>query len=250
MKYLAITSSGLSLLMLLLFLDQFKRRRIIAAHAADQAHALQKNLEMAMQNATHRMRNNFQLISSMISLEMRRFAGDVSPDVVFRAMQARVDVLAFVDGMFFDNHSSDNIEIPAFLEAVREYLSTRYDRTKVALQIDVSGTADMATARALAFVFNELIGACAASKPTLQGKLAAIEAMVSTDELIFKIYAQKVDQARAQIGATLSEDCVLQLGGRFFSDLESQAMKAASWRIELPHTITRCACQSTSGTLG
>jgi hypothetical protein len=250
MKYIAIGSSGLFILTFLLFLDQLKRRRMITAHAADQAHALQKNLELAMQNATHRMRNNFQLISSMISFEMRRFANDASPNTVFRAMQARVDVLAFVDGMFFDNLSSDNIEIPEFLEAIREYLSTRYDRVKVSLQINVTGTADMATARALAFVFNELIGACAASMPTLQSKLAAIEAMVSADELVFKIHAQKVDQTRAQIGAILSEDCVIQLGGRFFSDLESQAMKAASWRIELPHTSMRCACQSTSDALG
>jgi PAS domain S-box-containing protein len=130
---------------------------------AEHAHA--RELELALQQRTallhevdHRVKNNLQLISSLLMLQSRRITS-LDTREVLRSMLERVNAVATVHRRLFKSEDLERFDVAAFVRDLVADLAGSAGRDGVALRLDLEPVAVPASQAApLALVLNELVG--------------------------------------------------------------------------------------------
>ena len=115
--------------------------------------------EQLLRELHHRVRNNLQLICSLMHLEESSVANAHDRGIFVRA-RAQVEALAFVHELFCNPESLENVDMELFGQRLVENLAEIYDAGAkgISLVAETSGLAlDLDSATAVALLSNELV---------------------------------------------------------------------------------------------
>jgi two-component sensor histidine kinase len=94
--------------------------------------------EVLLREVHHRVKNNLQIISSLLYLQSRRI-GDPGVEEIFRASQSRVRSMAFVHEKLYQSHDLSRIDLGQYVESLARdvYLSYTVAPERVALEVHI-----------------------------------------------------------------------------------------------------------------
>lgn len=127
----------------------------------DRADALERALQQKtalLHEVDHRVKNNLQLISSLLLLQARRTEDEAVRNAL-RAMLERVSAVATVHRRLFQSDDIEHFDVADFLRDLTGDLAGAAGRNDVQIRLDLEHVAiPAAQAAPLALVANELIG--------------------------------------------------------------------------------------------
>lgn len=118
-----------------------------------------KEKEVMMKELHHRVKNNMQIISSLLRLQSRRFTNQNIVEM-FRASQARIRSMALVHEKLYQSASLAKIDFALYIKALTAYLfhSYKIDMNRVKLTVNAKDVClKMNTAICLGLIVNELV---------------------------------------------------------------------------------------------
>jgi two-component sensor histidine kinase/tetratricopeptide (TPR) repeat protein len=218
-----------------------------AAEIAEQKNALQKSVdqrELLLIELNHRVKNNLQVVSSILGLERRRAEaeGDGDEFSAFRDVQARVLSMASMHEGLQAKGDSNEVDLDAYLGRIAERLSGLYGhKCKVEVQLDAALTVDLAEASPLGLVVCELVSnACKHAYPgDLSGPIqlrfahedGAYRVTVADQGVGLPEGFAAEPSAAGTLGLTLAYDLVRQIGARL--DARPNVPHGLVWVITL-----------------
>lgn len=130
----------------------------LEAAAAEQARTAQQALAdrtALLHEVDHRVKNNLQLITSLLVLQTRR-AQDDSTQAALQSMLSRVSAIATVHRRLFQSHDLERFDVATFVRDLMGDVSS--DREEIEIDLDLERV-DIAAAQAapLALAVNELV---------------------------------------------------------------------------------------------
>lgn len=156
---MALVFCGIIIALLIYFLLQRNKwNRILNEKNA----IIEKNLkekELLLQEIHHRVKNNLQLISSLLSLQSRN-VDDKSATLALQEGQARVQSMALIHKNLYSDNASSGLEVKDYVIQLTQQLLQTYglNPDKIDLQLDVDPISlDVSTLVPLALIINELI---------------------------------------------------------------------------------------------
>lgn len=103
----------------------------------------------------HRVKNNLQIISSLINLQARGMEHDSCE--LMRALQLRIRAMALVHELLLSNPESSTVNFASYTERLLSYLRDMY-RSSVRIEADIGEAEfDIETAVPLGLILNELV---------------------------------------------------------------------------------------------
>ncbi|OGC10416.1 hypothetical protein A2V82_09105 [candidate division KSB1 bacterium RBG_16_48_16] len=127
--------------------------------AEAQIKASLKEKEILLKEIHHRVKNNMQIISSLLNLQSS-FIRDEHVLNIFKASQHRVKTMALVHEKLYQTKNFTQIDFKDYLESLSNYLMSSYSTVaeKVQLQMDIQNISlDINTAIPCGMIVNELI---------------------------------------------------------------------------------------------
>jgi PAS domain S-box-containing protein len=115
--------------------------------------------EARIKEIHHRIKNNLQVISSLLSLEAEKFSDEITLEA-FRESQNRVISMALIHEELYEGKSMDTIDFAAYLRKLTLDLFSSYtvETEKISLKLDLEEVhSDMDTAIPLGIIVNELV---------------------------------------------------------------------------------------------
>lgn len=156
---MALAFCGAIIVLLIYFLFQRNKwNRILNEKNA----IIEKNLkekELLLQEIHHRVKNNLQLISSLLSLQSRN-VDDKAATLALQEGQARVQSMALIHKNLYSDNASSGLEVKDYVIQLTQQLLQTYglNPDKINLQLDVDPISlDVSTLVPLALIINELI---------------------------------------------------------------------------------------------
>ena len=127
----------------------------VAARTADLTHALQQKTAL-LHEVDHRVKNNLQLISSLLLLQTRRVT-DPGVKSSLRGMLERVSAIATVHRRLFQSDDVERFDVSAFVRDLVSDMTGSARRDDITVRLDLERV-DIAASKAapLALVINEL----------------------------------------------------------------------------------------------
>ncbi|MCG2828208.1 sensor histidine kinase [Methanothermobacter sp. K4] len=103
----------------------------------------------------HRVKNNLQIISSLINLQARGMEHDSCE--LMRALQLRIRAMALVHELLLSNPEASTVNLASYTEGLLSYLRDMY-RSSVQIEVDIGDVEfDIETAVPLGLILNELV---------------------------------------------------------------------------------------------
>jgi two-component sensor histidine kinase len=125
---------------------------------ADELERALRHKTALLHEVDHRVKNNLQLISSLMMLQSRRTA-DEGARTALRAMLERVSAVAAVHRRLFQSEDIERFDVADFLHDLTGELAGSAGRADIQIHLDLEHVAvPAAQAAPLALVANELIG--------------------------------------------------------------------------------------------
>ncbi|MDB5425011.1 MAG: histidine kinase [Phenylobacterium sp.] len=161
----------------------------------DHQEARIRELEAALAQKTallheidHRVKNNLQLISSLMLLQSRRMTDEVARQAL-RTMLERVSAVATMHRRLFQGDDAQQFEVSDFVRDLAGDLALAAGRDDIQITLDlVPVTVPASAAAPLALVLNELIGnALKHAFPAGQGGVIAIRVDLADDLCILTV---------------------------------------------------------------
>ena len=156
---LALIFCGVIIALLIYFLFQRNKwNRILN----EKNNIIEKNLkekELLLQEIHHRVKNNLQLISSLLSLQSRS-VDDKAATQALQEGQARVQSMALIHKNLYNDNVSSGLEVRDYVIQLTQQLLQTYglNPDQIELQLDVDPISlDVSTLVPLALIINELI---------------------------------------------------------------------------------------------
>ena len=121
--------------------------------------ALEKIQEMHIKEIHHRIKNNLQVISSLLSLEAEKFS-DENMLESFRESQNRVASMALIHEELYKGSEVDTLDFAVYLQKLTSNLLDSYNlkSSRISLKLDVEKIhLDMDVAISLGIIVNELV---------------------------------------------------------------------------------------------
>jgi PAS domain S-box-containing protein len=121
--------------------------------------ALEKINKLRIKEIHHRIKNNLQVISSLISLQAEKFEDDKVLEA-FRESQNRIASIAMIHEELHEGESTDSLDFAAYLRKLTADLfsSYRVGNDNISLKLDLEQTyLNMDTAIPLGIIVNELV---------------------------------------------------------------------------------------------
>ena len=138
-----------------------RRRDGLEAAMRDRAEAMEEVLKQKtalLHEVDHRVKNNLQLISSLVLLQSRRVQDPVARDAL-RSMLERVSAIATVHRRLFQSEEIDRFDVAEFIRDLVTELLAAENFGDVEVKLDLHAAhVPAAQAAPLALVLNELIG--------------------------------------------------------------------------------------------
>jgi PAS domain S-box-containing protein len=114
---------------------------------------------LLLQEIHHRVKNNLQIISSLLSLQSK-YVKDKEDLELFRESQSRVRSMAFIHEQLYQSSDFTNIEFGTYVENLINYLSYSYsiDPSYINFKLDIDDVSlDINTAIPCGLIINELV---------------------------------------------------------------------------------------------
>lgn len=146
-----ILLAGLAACMIWLYRRVTKQRRQIASQS--------ENLEMMMKELHHRVKNNLQIVSSLLSLQTYKVQDEGTVSVL-RESQQRVQAMSFIHQRLYKKDELTAVNMKEYLTDLAESLLSSYgfDRDNFDLQIKIENEMmDIDKALPIGLIINEMI---------------------------------------------------------------------------------------------
>jgi PAS domain S-box-containing protein len=125
--------------------------------AEEQIQASLREKELLLSEIHHRVKNNLQIVSSLLSLQSN-YVTDADALAMFGESQQRVKSMALIHEKLYQSEDFAHIDFSDYLTALTSDLSSAYYRPSVRLVIDSSMTGvDITTAIPCGLIVNELV---------------------------------------------------------------------------------------------
>lgn len=145
-------------LVLLLWLSHRRKSQQLASKNADLAQALTEK-ETLMQEIHHRVKNNLQVIASLLRLQGRRLS-DSEARTAIEASQARLEAISLIHQFLYRDTEVAQVDLKAYLETLLDQLERLYESTERELQtsheIDAVNL-DIEAVLPISLIVNELL---------------------------------------------------------------------------------------------
>ena len=120
-----------------------------------------KEKELLLREMHHRIKNNLQVISSLLSLQGRSLVDETTKEM-FRASQARVQAMAMIHEQLFSSSTNFScINMARYIADLCRQLATILDvaptRARLALEVDETIAFEVGTATSVGLLINELV---------------------------------------------------------------------------------------------
>lgn len=190
------------------------------AMVADHMHQLETALAqktMLLHEVDHRVKNNLQLISSLIQLQSRRIPDRETRDTM-SSMLNRVSALATVHRNLFQAEDLAAFDVSAFMRDIAADLVGTLGREDIEIEHDQELAAIPATqASAVALIVNELLSEALAREPAEDLTRLRLSVRRPPDALVIEIEhdgAKEPETASQGFGASLVDLLTRQLSAR------------------------------------
>ncbi len=137
-----------------IFASTLKRKLI-----EDQLKKSIEEKEILLQEIHHRIKNNMQVISSLLNLQARRFK-DKKAQEMFKESQNRIRSMALIHEKLYQSPDLSRINIGHYIQSLISHLFQTYnfDQEKIQINIDIEDTlVDINTAISCGLIINELV---------------------------------------------------------------------------------------------
>lgn len=127
--------------------------------AENKTRATLKEKDTLLQEIHHRVRNNMQVIISLMKLQADKFTDQKLIDA-FQESQSRIYAMAAVHGILYQSENIDNIDISTYLEKLGQTIFRTYktDDTRIKLFIEIMPIdLKLEQSYPIGLVFNEII---------------------------------------------------------------------------------------------
>lgn len=127
--------------------------------ADEQIKASLKEKEILLQEVHHRVKNNMQIISSLLNLQSRHIKDKASLEL-FKSSQNRVKSMALIHERLYQSKDFTRIDVADYVQSLINHLFITYgvDRDKVRLKIDIKDVfLNINTAIPCGLIINELV---------------------------------------------------------------------------------------------
>ncbi len=183
----------------LILFDRYRKSRLIAqklnvqqAHIQKQNELLEKSLdekETLLKEIHHRVKNNLQLVSSLLSLQRRATDNESVADSIMES-QSRVKSIALIHEKLYITESIEKIDLKEYITELLSYLNNSYSHSKlISFNLQAERIlADVDTAMRLGLVVNELV--CNAMKyafPDNKSGAIAISLDTESSNIILRV---------------------------------------------------------------
>jgi len=197
--------------------------------------ALQKLLDertALLHELDHRVKNNLQLLLSLIGIEIRHAEGETSRRVLER-MRERLQALGAAHRDLYNGDGSSRFDVSSFARGLCEELTAALDGVVIVPEFDVEPIeVEAAKAAPMALLFNEIVvNALTHAYKERQGKLK-LTIHLRDSQLLFQISddAFTVEEKRAaQEGAS----------GRILKGLARQLDASVEWPRDVSEVLVR-----------
>jgi two-component sensor histidine kinase/sensor domain CHASE-containing protein len=115
--------------------------------------------DILLKEVHHRVKNNLQIISSMLRLQSRKFT-DRETIEAFKKSQNRAKSMAIAHEKLYQSRDLENIELSSYIETLTKYLLNTYGCDPENIKIDIkikNITQDIDTAIPLGLIINEIV---------------------------------------------------------------------------------------------
>jgi len=127
--------------------------------AEDKLKSSLKEKELLLQEVHHRVKNNLQIISSLLNLQ-ESYIKDKGDREIFRDSQSRVKSMAFIHEQLYRSSDFEEINFADYIRSLISYLSYihKLNPEKIKIELDVDDvTLDINTAIPCGLITNELV---------------------------------------------------------------------------------------------
>jgi two-component sensor histidine kinase len=219
---------------------------ILRKRAEEDIKASLRVKEDLLREVHHRVKNNMQVISSLLNLQ----AGSIENPIVrvlFRESQARIQAMSFVHEKLYGSRDLAKVDFVEYLQSLAAHLFRLYgvDRTKVRLEINADTVfLSLDTAMPCGLIVNELVSN--ALKHGFPGKrrgsvAISVTAGKAPGEFILAVsdtgvgFPKEVDfrETSGSLGIRLVLTLVNQLGGRIDLDRSSGTTVTIQFREQI-----------------
>lgn len=196
--------------------------------------------DRVMQEVNHRVKNNLQIVSSLLDLQME-FAGEKSTGDIIQTVKQRIQSMAILHDQLCNSISEGSMEISQYLKEVM-------DQTCVSFLDDIAVKAKISVEQCwisqqklllIGLVINELLmNALAFGRNEKNEVLLYLEGSVSGKEYRLKIsdqgsgFVDSNETRKGKLGLRLVEGLVKQLRGK----IEQRHENGVMWELQIPIT--------------
>lgn len=134
--------------------DVTERKKVEA-----ELHSLLKEKEILLREIHHRVKNNMQVISSLLSLQAQKL-DDYRAREAFKECQGRIRSMSLIHDKFYQQEALDQIEFSSYLRSLAVHLFHAYqvDASSIKLRIEAEKTLlNLNTAIPCGLIVNELV---------------------------------------------------------------------------------------------
>jgi two-component sensor histidine kinase len=201
-----------------------------------QEEALRASLEekeTLMREIHHRVKNNFQLVSSLLSLQ-ERADGDARLAEAFERARARIRAMSSVHERLYGSSSVSHLDFGAHLRELVEALAPAASGARVSCETDDGVTVDIETAIPLGLISAELVtNALKHAYPAGAPGPIEVRLLLAGDRLVLSV----ADQG-AGLPADFTPDASRSLGVRLVESLSRQLDAEVTWTRENGTRVT------------
>jgi len=118
-----------------------------------------KEKELLLQETHHRVKNNMQVISSMLSLQSQHITDKASLEM-FQESQSRIRAMALIHEKLYTSEDPSHIDIASYIHSLTHQLITTYRTTASRVNMDIAITdifLTITTAIPCGLIINELV---------------------------------------------------------------------------------------------
>lgn len=192
--------------------------------------------ELLLHEIDHRVKNNLQLVGSLLAIQVRRIADPAVRQSVSQALE-RVSALSLVHQSLFAGGGRDRLDVPSFARQLALDLMAASGREDVRLELDLQPTAVPAgKAGPLALILNELLtNALRHAFP--DGSAGTIRVQIGDGEGIMRLTVEDdglgaaAPPASGGVGSALVRQLARQLGAEIVWEPGPRGMRV---RLTLP----------------
>ncbi len=113
--------------------------------------------ELLLKEITHRVKNNLQIISSLVNLQ-KNMASDNASSELLNQTANRIQAMALIHEALYKSDEYENVRFESYMASLIQHISFTYDLSQVTIQTDIDNFAPtLATATSCGMIALELI---------------------------------------------------------------------------------------------